>query len=90
MVGLAPSKQDSDSDVFLTKLYQHGIINDRVMGMYINRIDDGENATLKQGRLTIGDFNLSYAPENYTLSWNPVVNTNYWTLRLICKLLLSV
>mmetsp|Transcript_17740 Transcript_17740/g.12678 ORF Transcript_17740/g.12678 Transcript_17740/m.12678 type:complete len:123 (-) Transcript_17740:418-786(-) len=55
------------------------------MGVKVNTsigLDDPAN-----GVVTIGDYNLDYAPENYTLGWTSVVNTNYWSIQLISAMI---
>jgi len=59
-------------------MYQQGLINKKLFGIYINRTEDFE--TDGNGVITLGDYNLTYAPKDYTLGWNTVVNTNYWSV----------
>ncbi len=57
------------------------LINSKMFGLAIQRNDKQDN--LYGGILTLGDYNMSYAPANSSIVWNEMVNNHYWTLNLI-------
>lgn len=76
-MGLAPSNQRSNSKLFIDELYSKGIISDRIFSFYITQDTDSSVATF-------GGYNLDvFAGGNKTITWNSLINTNYWTVGLV-------
>ncbi|CDW83892.1 eukaryotic aspartyl protease family protein [Stylonychia lemnae] len=75
IIGLAPSTQFTQSDLFIDKLFMNGIINERVFSISFGGQDE-------KSKIIFGGYDLKYARENQSLTWNTLVDINYWTLQL--------
>jgi len=38
--------------------------------------------TDEESKIIIGGFDLIYAKDNKNITWNPLINTNYWSVKL--------
>jgi cathepsin D len=79
LLGLAPSNQMTLANVFIDKLYDAGVIDNKVFSFYLR--------PGKGSKFTVGgyDLNLAIAANkglNYSISWNNLVNSRYWTVPL--------
>ncbi|CDW71184.1 eukaryotic aspartyl protease family protein [Stylonychia lemnae] len=81
ILGLAPSNQRTKSSVFVEELFKHGIIKERVFSFYVSK---GQSSS----RVTFGGYNMDYAApaadgQNQSITWNYLINSNYWSLSLV-------
>lgn len=81
ILGLAPSSQRTQAQLFVERLYDEGIIDQKLFSFYITK---GEESS----RVTFGGYDLKYAAasskdENATVTWNDLTNVNYWSLNLV-------
>jgi len=62
--------------MFLDQLVEQNVIDEKVFSMLFGK--DGE-----ESKIIFGGYDMKYAKENQTVSWNPLVNSLYWTVRLL-------
>lgn len=79
ILGLAPSTQRTQAELFIEELYTQGLIDKKIFSFYLA---PGESTS----KFTIGGYSTQFVSPKYTaenLTWNELVNTNYWSLNLI-------
>lgn len=78
ILGLSPSSQRSTASLFVDELYNAGIIDQKMFSFYISK-------GVTSSRVTFGDYTLDYADpsKNLTVTWNTLINTNYWTVGMV-------
>ena len=74
-MGLAPSNQNTGSELFIDRLKREGIIKDRVFSFMLGGTDE-------ESKAIFGGYDMRFASENKTISWNSLVSTDYWTVGL--------
>ena len=72
------SKNQKESNSFIENLYGNGLIDERVFSLYISDQDNYRNSSA----ITIGGYDLDKFGPNQTITWNNLVNTDYWTVKL--------
>lgn len=77
LLGLAPSDQGSGNNLFIEELYNAGIIGAKVFSMSL-----GQSALDQNSRVVLGGFRPELAKPGAPLSWNPLVDTMYWTVEM--------
>eukprot|EP00347_Sterkiella_histriomuscorum_P000579 403375303 len=75
IVGLSPSNQFSGSDLFIDKLYQNNIISKKMFSLSLGGTDE-------KSKVIFGGYDLRYAKDNQNITWNKLIDTNYWSVRL--------
>ncbi len=76
ILGLAPSSQGTGALMFVEKLYNEGVINRKMFSFSLG-------GTNEPSKIIFGGYDLQYAQDNQTITWNNLVNDNYWTVRLV-------
>ena len=85
MLGLSPgsvqvsvSKTNQESNSFLENLFGAGLIDERIFSLYLSDQENFRNSSV----ITVGGYDLDRFAPNATITWNPLVDTDYWTVRL--------
>lgn len=83
IVGLAPvNSKGSSYPLFMEEMYNAGAITSKVFSLYITNYFDGYQS--QGSKLLIGGFNLEkFAKADSKITWNYLVNTNYWAVELV-------
>jgi len=73
---LAPSRQNTRSELFVEALHSQGVIHEKIFSMIFGK--DNE-----ESKIIFGGYNPAYAKQGHFLTWNPLISKNYWTVRLV-------
>jgi len=76
ILGLSPSSSNSKVQLFMDALFKSHKIDKKVFSFSITK-------TLEGSSVTFGGFDMSLASQDSKLTWNELINTNYWSLELI-------
>lgn len=76
ILGLSPSSSNSKVQLFMDALFDSKKIDKKVFSFSITK-------TLEGSSVTFGGFDMSLASKDSKLTWNELINTNYWSLELI-------
>jgi len=75
-LGLAPSTQSTQSEIFIDRLLRDGMISKRVFSFSLGGTDE-------QSKVIFGGYDLGkHAKENATLAWTNLEDDNYWTIKI--------
>lgn len=75
IVGLAPTSKGSS---IVESLYNDGLIGSKIFSFRMALWTDYSEESM----FTLGGYDPEYFAPNDTLTWNPLVNTDYWTVEL--------
>jgi Eukaryotic aspartyl protease len=80
IIGLAPSTQRTKASLFVDELYNAGQISKRIFSFKIMPKESGQ-----QSLFTLGGYNTQYSGggNSSSITWNELINTNYWSLNLV-------
>mmetsp|Transcript_17739 Transcript_17739/g.12676 ORF Transcript_17739/g.12676 Transcript_17739/m.12676 type:complete len:245 (+) Transcript_17739:319-1053(+) len=77
LMGMAPSNQDTQAKIYIEELYNAGIVSEQVFGFYLSATEPC--------KLTLGGYDPNFGlgvPSNQTITWNKLVDDNYWSVNL--------
>lgn len=75
IVGLAPTSKGGS---IIESLYDENLIGSKMFSFRMALWSDYS----EQSMFTLGGYDPDYFAPNETLTWNPLVNTDYWTVEL--------
>ena len=85
MLGLSPGSSnvvlgngDSINNSFIEQLYSKSLIDSRVFSLSLGDYNTNEKSVFTAGGYDVARF----AKADETVTWNPVTDTTYWTLRM--------
>lgn len=75
-ISTSSSKKETNS--FIESLYKLKKIEERVFSLYISDEANFRNTSM----FTAGGYDVDRFAYNQTLTWNPLISTDYWTVKL--------
>ncbi len=85
VLGLSPgsstiqtSYTKRESNSYLDRLYESNLIDKKLFSMYLSDNRDPKD----QSMITFGDYDVNRFAPNTNVTWNPVTDKTFWTLKL--------
>ena len=77
VLGLAPSNQGGNSNLFIDELYNAGVVKQKTFGFYLAPYTE-------TSRIIIGGIDMKYANtrDESQIQWLPLIDTDYWSVNM--------